>query len=646
MPRKNAPYPFLFLKLWLVLIAILISDSVYPQDFHILQKIDSLQSRGTAFYRKGLFPTRIRFENRRKTHEDNNIFFTALTVYTLQSLRSSFAAEGKTLIDTMEARALRTYPYYKNRQGGPTYNFYQTHPDRPFPGFPALSKKKRFRLADDLDDVSFLYLTQHTPDSLNEAVKHEMEQQTRSPEKVRSTFQRYRRSKAYRTWFAHRMKQDLDICVMSNVLLFVYQKHLPLDSTDYRTIRLISRMVEDNDIMKYGYLVSSHYQQTPVILYHLSRLILVADNPELNELIPKIVADLKSELKVSHNRLEQIILLSSLYRLNQPVDFTFTYGSILKDMPSFYWFRANPFSGSNVFLKRIMGRHGLLNFKYSAQAFYWSLVLELQQLSGAKIQPSGDFYKTNMFRSAESFRAEGLPSQSSRTPRQGKSQAGRAGVYVGRLPCADCSGILAEVRLNPDSTYETAARYLGKGDAVLLAKGRYHWDGSHQKITLLKEDGIQLVPNHFQIKGARLIGLDAEGRPFQGPLPPGTFEFRRISHPDSITGKTWRLILLNGQKIAFYDHLRRIPNLIFMPHNRVSGSDGCNLISGSYRHFSGHRFGFSGLVSTKMACLDAPYQQAFQELLQKADRFSRKGDTLFLKAGKSLSAEFVAIYIR
>ena len=381
----------------LVIFFLLIQSTISAQDIHILQRIDSLQSQRDGFYRKGLFPTQISFENREKTHEDNNIFFTALTVYTLQSLRIHFGTEGKTMIDSIVSRAQQAYPYYKNRNGKPTYNFYQTYPDRPFPGFRCLSKIKRFRLADDLDGVSFIYLVQNTSDSLNHLVKIEMEAQTRSPLKVISIFKRYQNSKAYRTWFAYRMKQDLDICVMSNVLLFVFEKGLPLDSTDFRTMSLIKQMVNNNDIMKYGYIVSSSYQKSPVILYHLVRLISVAHNPELDSMIPKIVTDLKSELKVSGNQMEQIILLSSLYRLHQPVDFKFTYGNILKDMQSFYWFRANPFSGSNIFFKRIMGPNGCFNFKYKGEAYYWSLVLELQQLSNARIKPTDNFLQTTMY---------------------------------------------------------------------------------------------------------------------------------------------------------------------------------------------------------------------------------------------------------
>ncbi len=391
--NKSLPFRIIILTNFLLL-----SGTVFSQDIHILKRIDSLQSRGTAFYTKGLFPSQISFENRNKNHEDNNIFFTAETIYTLQTLRNHFGEEGKTIIDSISKRTEHLYAYYKNRHGRPTYNFYQTRPDKPFPGLRFWTHQKWLRLTDDLDDVSFIYLVRHTSDRLNAEVKKLMELQTRSPKKVLSTFRKYQNSKAYRTWFAFRMKQDLDICVMSNVLLFVYQKHLPLDSTDYRTIALIKQMVNNNDIMKHGNIVSAHYQKSPIILYHLARLISKADNQQLNSLIPKIVTDLKSELKISTNRMDRIILISSLYRLHHPVGFEFTYKNILNDMNSFYWFHANPFSGDKVIYKRIMGRNGWLNFKYKCNAFSWSLVLELQELSGAKIKSNGDFLRTEMYK--------------------------------------------------------------------------------------------------------------------------------------------------------------------------------------------------------------------------------------------------------
>lgn len=385
------------MKIFLTLLFLFIGKNVFSQDIHILQKIDTLQSKGNNFYHKGLFPCQMGLVGGKKMHEDNNIFFTALTLYTLQSIQDQLSTKGKILIDSITLRAKNLYPLYRNRKNGPTYNFYQTHPDNPFPGLPLLSKMKKFRLADDLDCTSIIYLLLPSSDSLNMAVKKEMEAQIKPSEKIMSTLPKYRKCKAYRTWFAHKMKQDLDICVMSNVLLFVISKHLPLDIIDLCTITLIKKMVNENEILKHGYIVSSTYQKSPVILYHLSRLIAIANIPELNSLIPKIVTDLKIELKNSGNKMQQVILLSSLYRLHQPLNFSFSYAELQNDMNSFYWFRANPFIGSNVFFKKIIGPNGLLNFKYKSEAYYWSLVMELQELSKAKIQPSKNFLQAKMY---------------------------------------------------------------------------------------------------------------------------------------------------------------------------------------------------------------------------------------------------------
>ena len=384
------------MRIILVTVLLLIQGVVFSQDIQIMKKIDSLQSRGSGFYTRGLFPSQVRFENSSKFHEDNNSFFTGLTIYTLQSISQHFTKKENILFDSMEQRTTHLFQHYRNRKGGPTFNFYQTHPDIPYAGIKVLSKLKKVRLADDLDVTSIVYLIRHSSDSLNAQVKRLMELQTRKPEKVNTTFKKYQNSKAYRTWFAEKMKQDLDICVMANTLLFVYSKNLPLDSTDFSTIALIKRMVNENEIMKHGFIVSSYYQISPIILYHLARLISVANNPQLNTLIPTIVADLKKELNNSTNNMERIILLSSLYRLNQPVPFHFSYAEIQKDMSSFYWFRAYLLYGNDILIKRIVGPYTFLNLKYKSPAYYWSLVLELQALSGATIHANGHFGQTTM----------------------------------------------------------------------------------------------------------------------------------------------------------------------------------------------------------------------------------------------------------
>ena len=221
------------------------------------------------------------------------------------------------------------------------------------------------------------------------------------------------------------------------------------------------------------------------------------------------------------------------------------------------------------------------------------------------------------------------------------------GVYVGMLPCADCSGIKTEIRLNRDSTYETAAMYLGKSAGAFLSHGHYKWDKNAGKIILEKGEGFNIAPSQFLVQKDSLIGLNAEGKRFQGPLPPHTFCFQKISFDDTITGKYWRLIELNGKKVLFYKNLKRVPHFILKADNKINGTDGCNTFVGNYKILTKNKIQFSGFISTKMACLDAPYQKDFLKLLEHTEYYLLQGDTLSLgKTRITPSAKFVAIYIK
>ena len=223
------------------------------------------------------------------------------------------------------------------------------------------------------------------------------------------------------------------------------------------------------------------------------------------------------------------------------------------------------------------------------------------------------------------------------------------GVYLGMLPCADCSGIKTEIRLNGDSTYETAIRYIGKPVDVFLCRGHYKWDKTHKKIILENGEGYNITPDQFLVQNDSLVALNSEGKRFQGTLPPNTFMFRKIAFDDSISGKCWRLIELNGKKIIFYKRLKRFPHFTLNAGNRINGTDGCNTFNGNYKMLSGNQIQFSKFISTKMACLDAPYQKEFLKMLGQVSYYALQGDTLSLSLNSTKTnplARFVVVYVK
>ncbi|MEM9023058.1 MAG: hypothetical protein AAGB22_04920, partial [Bacteroidota bacterium] len=364
----------------------------------LLDKIAAVQVKETGFHEAGLFPSQIVWPSERKVVEDNNIFFTALIVYTLQSIKSTMPVEDQALIDRISAKARPTFFQYQNRQGGPTYNFYPVRPENPFPGFRFLPRFEFAKLPDDLDCTAMIWLAQSSTPETDRQVKQLMADQSSRSDRISSTFPAYRQSRAYRTWFATKMKQDLDVAVNCNVLTFVFEKGLPLDAVDAAAIDFIVQVVRSGQHVHQGHLVSSYYQSPTVILYHLARLIAVADHPDLNSLRETVIADLKAMLTAADNALEQVILLTSLHRLQAPVAFEIDLARLERDMPHFYWFRTNFLCGYPFWVKRLFGKEHFVNYRNQCEAYGWCLALELKQLANATMENTGGGQPTSLKR--------------------------------------------------------------------------------------------------------------------------------------------------------------------------------------------------------------------------------------------------------
>ena len=107
----------------------------------------------------------------------------------------------------------------------------------------------------------------------------------------------------------------------------------------------------------------------------------------------------------------------------------------------------------------------------------------------------------------------------------------------------------------------------------------------------------------------------------------------------TIVGPYWKVIELSGKPLLAQD-VKREAHLIFQPGNRVSGSDGCNQITGTYE-LQGNAIAFGQLAGTQMACINiGETDQAFRASLKSATRITAKADRLelFDATGKRLAA--------
>ena len=85
----------------------------------------------------------------------------------------------------------------------------------------------------------------------------------------------------------------------------------------------------------------------------------------------------------------------------------------------------------------------------------------------------------------------------------------------------------------------------------------------------------------------------------------------------TLDGTYWRAIELAGARVPAQDPQREA-HLLFQPGGRLSGLDGCNRITGSYK-LNADAVTFGQLAATQMACPDTgATERAFREALKSA----------------------------
>ncbi|MBS0452895.1 MAG: META domain-containing protein [Proteobacteria bacterium] len=106
-----------------------------------------------------------------------------------------------------------------------------------------------------------------------------------------------------------------------------------------------------------------------------------------------------------------------------------------------------------------------------------------------------------------------------------------------------------------------------------------------------------------------------------------------VSLDQPIESRTWRLASIDSQPVIPSDDPRQSAQIVFDGGaQRVSGSGGCNRISGTYQR-SGAQLKIGPLTSTRMACLDASRGQLetrFLAALQATASYSLAGSELVL----------------
>ncbi len=206
--------------------------------------------------------------------------------------------------------------------------------------------------------------------------------------------------------------------------------------------------------------------------------------------------------------------------------------------------------------------------------------------------------------------------------------------FVGTMPCADCPGIHYQLDLKPDHTFSSHMTYQER-DATFNDSGR--WELANNGKTLVLQ-GKGKVSAKFSVRDTdTLRRLDVNGNEIVSQF---NYDLKRA--PQSAPGASqaaadaplenthWKLAALGDASVSA-DSVQSEAFLVLDPQqHRVSGSGGCNRLTGSYE-LNGDELKFGQTAGTMMMCpkgMDT--EQAFLKSLGRANKWKITGPSLAL----------------
>lgn len=368
-------------KLYSLLLVLHFFVAGSSQQVHrVLQNIQSIQNKEGN--NRGLFPSFRQYQFRKSVlKSDDNIFFTSLIAWTLRDNLTYFDSTDRRIAMSVIDEASQVYPAFQNAKGRPTYNYWKTKPPKIFPngGLINLLNKEQ-ALPDDLDCTAITMMASNASLATVDSVHTLMQEFINDHGQAKAMLPAYKYFQTYSTWFGRKMPVDLDVCVLSNILVMVNRYGLKYSSADSAALEFIRTVISARDYLDHADLISGYYQRSPVLLYHISRLMSSARYDVLESFRHQLVADALLLYNKSESYMDKVLLCTSLMRwgLKPPVDTLVSSQSFdaIVSGDDFVFFIANMGVIPGYPYNKWLSRSGIGKFNYYCPAYNYMLVLE------------------------------------------------------------------------------------------------------------------------------------------------------------------------------------------------------------------------------------------------------------------------------
>ncbi|MFZ4103859.1 MAG: hypothetical protein ACOYKI_03925 [Sediminibacterium sp.] len=362
-----------------------LDDTIHiKKRIQLLQQIEQLQVNEVQTALHGAFPSYRKYYYSSKLKEEDNVFFTALILWNLGQFKAQMSSQEMDYLEKFKFNARPYLERFKNQNNQLTYNFWPRNPPQIFPNGGWLNRlNQKFALADDIDDGAITLLALGVNDSIAKAMQTKFGSYSVGKFKAnRSFYKQYKDRPVYSTWLGNKMPKDVDLSVLTNVVLMHTMAKIPLNVTDSASLDLIVDLIKVNKHLTDPKYVSQHYANSATIIYHIARLMYYSDYPSLLALKPLLLDQALQLSKQAESSLEQLLLNTSILRLGVKIDLPLGVNEASLTANNYPYFVANIASVLNNPLKRIVNGTNIVRFDYYSYAFNLSLLYENWMLRG------------------------------------------------------------------------------------------------------------------------------------------------------------------------------------------------------------------------------------------------------------------------
>ncbi|WP_229208847.1 hypothetical protein [Dyadobacter luticola] len=346
-----------------------------------IEEIENLQSKGDAIFPEGIFPAHRINPIIGYKRPDTTIFFSAIICFTLKSIQKKVDADSAERIEKICSKITVNYPDFQNKDGLKTYNFWKTKPSQHFPNGYIFRHFEHFRIPDDIDDTAFIYLTTSPSRKELHWLKSKLALHANgSKQWIKNTYPEYSRLLAYSTWFGKNMYVEFDVSVLSNMLYCILHYDLPLNQHDLDSLQYIRSVIETGRYMSEPFRCAHQYPRTPLIVYHVARLVSAFDPEVLKPVREKFVQDIQTLLSSTKSKMDRVLLSTSLIRLGVKTERISVENFAKTDFKGFYFFIAGLLTAYENPLLYRLSVNPLFHMHWVCEAHCWTLLAEYEML--------------------------------------------------------------------------------------------------------------------------------------------------------------------------------------------------------------------------------------------------------------------------